>query len=224
MSNFAGNTENDSKSRTRLSQVESDLANRALDHTCWFLTEQLTGRKGRKNDRKFDYRIEDGQGFIQDKNKVEVAGSRKPIEKWVEIGRQFRLALLVIWLKVGKYPKPAEEPDPSKRVRFRWSFDGIRRVFAFEAIATRGRKQLSDKEINERYQLHRRLWVLASQGAAVEQLYSNFEEKLANGEQQGLETLSKVGEQLGLLKVSSGEVAGARHPQFSTWRSIAYSG
>lgn len=218
MSNVASNTETDLGSRIRIGRVESDLANRALDHTCWFLSQQLTGKR---NDRKFDYRVVDGQGFIQDKDRVEVAGSRKPIEKWVEIGRQLRLAEAVIWLKVGKYPKPSKEPDPAKRVRFRWSFDGLRRVFVFEA--TRGRKQLSDKEINERYHLHRRLWVLASQGEAIEQLYSNFEAKLSNGEQV-LETLSRVGEQLGLLKSSFGEAAGAMHPQFSPRRSIAYSG
>jgi len=210
MSNFVRNTKTDS--------LDLDSAKRALDHTCWFLSRQLTGNR---SERRFDYRVVDGQGFIQDADKVEVAGSRKPIEKWIEIGRQFRLAEVAIWLQVGKYPKPAEEPDPSKRVRFWWSFDGIHRVFVFEA--TRAGKQMSDKEIKQRYNLHRRLWVLASQGAAVQQLYFDFGKKLANGEQEVLDTLSKVGEQLGLIEVSPGAIAGAEHPQISPWRSIAYS-
>lgn len=221
MSNVAGNTETESRSRKHRKEIprDEDQAKKALDHTCWFLSWQLTGRR---KERRFHYRILDGQAFIHDSNRVEVKGSRKPLEKWIEIGRQLRLAEAAVWLSVGKYPKPSEEPDPKKRVRFWFWFDGIRRVFVFQA--TLGSKHLTDKEIDKRYGLHRRLWLLASQGAAIEQLYLQVEKKLAYSEQQVLDMLAKVGEQLGFGQSSICEIAGAMHPQFSHRPSIAYSG
>lgn len=219
MNNSTGNTDA-SRSRRRSTWTESDLdsASRALDHTCWFLSRQLTGNR---NVRKFSWRISDRECFIVDQHGNEVERSRKPIRLWVEIGKQFRLALAVIWLKVRQYPKPSQEPDPSKKVTFWWSFDGIRRVFVFEATRVDGRK-LTDKEIDKRYNLHRRLWVLASQGAAVEQLLLDVEKKFERRDKKVLGTLSQVGEQLGLLKPSSGEFSGASRPQLSPKRKIAY--
>lgn len=204
MSNIARNTAK--------KKISRNLAERALDRTCWFLSWQLTGKR---NDRRYRYRIseDDSQAFICDLDLNEVEGSRKTLDKWAEIGRQLRLAEAAIWLKLGEMPKPAEEPDPRKRVRFWYWFDGIRRVFVFHV--TVGRNVLPDKEVNKRFQLHRRLWVLASQGAAIEQLHKQLEKKLARSEQQVLETLTTVSTQLGL--------AGAMHPPISHLRSIAYS-
>ncbi len=192
-----------------------DSAIRALDHTTWFLSRQLTGKR---NERRFKWKVENGKGFILDENEAEVGGSRKPIAKWIEIGRQLRLAEAAIWLKVGQYPKPSQEPDESKRVSFWWSFDGIRRVFVFEA--TCGGQKLSNKEIDKRYKLHRRLWLLASQGEAVEQLYLNVTNRLADRKQVS-QPLLRVGEQLGLVKRKSTEDACVAHS--SVKRSLAYS-